>query len=142
MGAVIHGLTELTESDLSFADENGCLDAAGMGIQGHRGGCVSGRGAGTGGGTNHFGVAERGGHAVILERAGWVHPFVLQEQPVRIHTQILSESAGGLQECLAFADTDFVLIGAEIQQFTEPPHAGKIQPIVSCGPTLAEVTEL
>ena len=47
-------------------------------VQGQRGAGVAGRGAGGPAGADDPGVAEGGRHAVVLETARGVHPFVLQ----------------------------------------------------------------
>ena len=87
-------------------------------------------------------MAERGGHAVVLERAGRVHAFVLQEQRFGIHAEFGCESAGVLKQGLALADSDFVFIGTKTNQLPEPPYAGKIQGIIAGGPAGREVAQL
>ena len=109
-----------------------------MGVERHRGGRVAGRGTGTGLGPHHRGVAERRGHAVVLERPGGVQPLVLQEQALRLHPQMLGDGAILLEDRLALADGDLVLIRAEVQQLAEPPDAGEVQRLIPLGPALAE----
>ena len=113
-----------------------------MGIQSHRRGRIARRGTRTGDGPDHFRMAERRGHPVILKRAGRVHAFVLQKQLFRIHPHLLRQSAGLLQERLTLAHADLVFVGTKVQQFPEPPHARKIQPVVARPPAFTKITQL
>ena len=90
--AVVHGLAEFAEGDLARADEDGALEAAAVGVEGHRGGGVAGGGAGAGFGADHAGVAEGGGHAVVFERAGGVEAFVLEEEPAGLHAELRGQA--------------------------------------------------
>ena len=83
-GAVVEGLGEFAVGDFAGADEDDGPHQAGGGAEhGQRSAGVAGGGAGGPPGADHAGVGEGGGHAVVLEAAGRIDAFVLQEQPAR-----------------------------------------------------------
>ena len=105
--AVIEGLRELAVRDLARADEDDRLHQPGdRAVEGQRGAGVAGRGAGGTLGAHQPGVTERGRHAVVLEAARGIHPFVLQVQAAGRKADVLGHAVGSAQQRLPFADSD------------------------------------
>jgi hypothetical protein len=98
--------------------------------------------AGAGLCADHFCMAERRRHSVILERAGGIQPFVLEKQSARLHIDIFGDRVILLKDGLAFADGDFVFIVAEIEQLAESPHAGEVERVVFGGPPPRKIAQL
>ena len=90
---------------------------------------------------DHFCVAERGGHSIILERAGRIQPFVLEKQSAWLHIDIFGDRVILLEDGLAFADGHFVFVVAEVEELAESPHAGEVERVVPGRPASGEVAQ-
>ena len=77
--------------------------------------------------TDEAGVGERGGHAVIFETAGGIHPFILQPKLARPHADVIPEANGILKKSLAFTNGTDHGIGGKGEKVSESPYTGKIE---------------
>ena len=112
-GAVVERLRKFAEGDFAGADEDDALEAVEGGVEGEGGGGVAGGGAGDAACADDAGVGEGGGHAVVFEGAGRVHPFVLEVELAGPHAELVAEAGRVLQEGLAFADSTDHRVGGE-----------------------------
>ena len=83
-------------------------------------------------------MAEGRRHAVVLEAAGRVHPFVLQMQATGGDANVLGHARGGLQQRLSLADGHALIERREGEQVVEAPHAAETVRIVAAGPFLLD----
>ena len=112
-GAVVEGLGQLAVGNLAAADEDHGPHQTGRGAEdSERRAGVAGAGAGGAAGADHAGMGERGRHAVVLEAARGVQPFVLQEQLARLQADVRGHGVGALQDGLTLADGHHLSGGA------------------------------
>src|SRR5262249_25393896 len=96
-GAVVKSLGQLAVRDLAAANKDDGPHQPGGGAEdGQRSAGVAGAGTGGPARPDHARVSERGRHAVVLEAAGRVQAFVLQEKPTRGNTDIPSHAISPL----------------------------------------------
>ena len=112
-----------------------------MCVQSHRRRSIARGCAGAGLCADHFCMAERGGHSIILERAGGIEPFVLEKKSAGLHIDVFGDRVVLLKNGLAFADGHFVFIVAEVEQLAESPHAGEVERVVPGRPASGEVAQ-
>jgi hypothetical protein len=79
-------------------------------------------------------MCKSGRHAVVLEAAGRVHSFVLQEQAARLDPHVRRDGVGFLEQRLPFADRDDFLDWREWQQFVKPPDPAEAARFVTSAP--------
>ena len=86
-------------------------------------------------------MGECGGHAVVFEAPGRVHPFILEPEPAGVHPHILADLVGDLEERLALADRDDLVGRRKRQKLAEPPDAREVQWVEPVGPLGLELGE-
>ena len=86
-------------------------------------------------------MRERGGHAVVLEAAGWIHPLVLQVEPPRFHADKRTDAVRLMQNRLPLADSDDAFRLGERKQLMEPPDAAETERLMAAGPGFLEPAE-
>jgi hypothetical protein len=130
---VVERLRQLAVGDLARADEDDRLEAVvgRRAVDGQRRRSVARAGAGDPAGTDHPRVGERGGHAVVLEAARGVHPFVLEPQAAGRQPDVLPHLIGHLKQRLPLADGHHQLGGRERKQLAESPDAREVQRVVA-----------
>ncbi len=86
-------------------------------------------------------MSRCGRHAVVLEASRRVLAFVLKKQSAGLHLTLSRQQIILLQNRLAFADRDDLLIRGEPQQLAKSPDPAVVDWIQSCCPATFELSQ-